>query len=49
MIKKNIKRAFVIFLILITTLTITASASTSVDMNDPCIVIHAGEFPRQRW
>lgn len=40
-----IKRMIIFILVLITALTSTSTASTTIDMDKPCIVIHAGEYP----
>ena len=46
MTKKIFKRFLVIFMILLTLLTSASSASNNVEMDSPCVVIHAGEYPR---
>ncbi len=44
--KSLIKKLFILFLIILAAITSTSAASPAIDKNKPCVVIHAGEYPR---
>ena len=44
--KSIIKKIFILFLIILAAITSTSAASSSIDKDKPCVVIHAGEYPR---
>lgn len=44
--KSLIKKICILFLIGLVAITSTSAASSAVDKDKPCVVIHAGEYPR---